>query len=53
LSEAFETYTKKKRDFPAVIIVYSKEEYGLKDAYRLLAKKVLEVKQCRQRYTSE
>jgi len=47
------TYAKKKSDRPVVKIVYSKEGSGLKEAYRLLVKKVLEAKKCKQRYTSE
>lgn len=45
---------KEKNDRPLVKIVYSKDgSSGLKEAYRLLAKKVLEAKKCKQQSMSE
>lgn len=43
-----------KKDRPMVKIIYSKEGgSGLKEAYRLLARKVLEAKKCKQQSMSE
>lgn len=53
MNGTYRTYTEEKSGLPVVKVIYSKEGYGLKEAYRLLAKKVLETKKCRQRYTSE
>lgn len=47
-------YVKVKSDRPVVKIIYSKDGgSGLKEAYRLLAKKVLEAKKCKQQSMSE
>ena len=47
-------FAEKKTDRPVVKIVYSKNgNSGLKEAYRLLARKVLEVKKCKQQSMSE
>lgn len=49
-----EAYVKEKKDRPIVKIVYSQDgSSGLKEAYRLLAKKVLEAKKCKQQSMSE
>lgn len=45
---------KEKIDRPVVKIVYSKDgSSSLKEAYRLLARKVLEAKKCKQQSISE
>lgn len=48
-------FAEKKTDRPVVKIVYSSKNgnSGLKEAYRLLARKVLEVKKCKQQSMSE
>jgi len=54
MSGVFAKEKVKENDHPVVKIVYSKDgSSGIREAYRLLAKKVMEAKKCKQQSMSE